>query len=143
MILGQVEGDQAVANVNLRLWYREAAAAMRDRGFNVAFRPHPDTPQVTVAGVQTLGGTLAEVLDRAAAAVTWNSNSGVDAALAGVPVIACDRGSMAWPIATHGLAGVSSRPERSDWLAQLAWSQFSKMELASGMAWDFLRRGLD
>src|SRR3972149_2034071 len=41
LIMGQVPGDAACANVNLPAFYDEATVTMRKRGFDVRFRPHP------------------------------------------------------------------------------------------------------
>jgi hypothetical protein len=89
-------------------------------------------------GAMDAGGNLAEALAGAAFAVTWNSNSGVDAAMAGVPVVAMDEGSMAWPVAAHDLGAVPRLPERRPWAAQLAWCQWRPEEIADGTAWEAL-----
>ena len=77
--------------------------------------------------------------------VTLNSNSGVDAALAGVPVIAFDEGSMAWPVAGHKPQDAihPPRPDRLRWAAELAWCQWTDREFETGECWEHLRRGMD
>ena len=134
LLLGQTPGDQSVAHVNLQAWYGQAEAAMRKRGFQVRMRPHPN--------VSKTGRPIEEDLAGAACAVSFNSNSGVLAALSGVPVIACDIGSMAWGVAAHGLDADLIRPDRSEWLTGLAWKQWTREEMSSGFAWEHVRAAM-
>jgi hypothetical protein len=115
---------------------RQGRAALAKAGHaHVRFRPHPGAQRrggaAEVPGAATIGGTLAEALAGAALVVTFNSNSGVDAALAGRPVVAMDAGSMAWAVAGHEVAEVV-QPDRTAWAARLAWCQFNKAEMESG-----------
>jgi hypothetical protein len=82
---------------------------------------------------------IAADLAEAVVAVTFNSTAGVEAALAGTPVIACDEGSMAWDVAAHGVAKIGHRPDRTGWAHRLAWCQFSPEEIRNGFAFDVLR----
>jgi hypothetical protein len=141
LLMGQVPGDQALAHVDIRAWYRDAISRLADWEMPVMFRPHPlslDTPAPD--GAIGLSGDLSAALDGAAAAVTFNSNTGVDAALAGVPVYALDEGSMARPVACHDLFMAPQRPDRGQWVANLAWCQWTVDEVAAGEAWAHLRR---
>ena len=144
LLLGQVPSDSACLNVRMHPWLSNVAQQLRVRGWRVVFRPHPSSPRMVVPGAEQapFGASLADDLSGAAVAVTWNSNSGVDAALAGVPVIACDEGSMAWDIAGHDLADPLTTPDRSEWSARLAWRQWLQEEVASGEAWPHIRAAL-
>lgn len=137
LILGQVPGDMSVQGVNLPPLYAEWAKKLKSQGFDVAFRPHPKAPREWVDGVTTIpaGKDLNAVLTTVCMAVTYNSNSGVDAVLAGVPTVAMDRGSMAWPVTGHEIA-MPPQPDRSAWAHNLAWKQYTKEEIASGYAWE-------
>jgi len=77
-------------------------------------------------------------LEAARYAVTFNSNSGVDAALAGVPVVAMDEGSMAWQVAGHRIGEIVF-PDREKWAHDLAFAQWDVEEITSGEAWEHLR----
>lgn len=145
LLVGQVRSDPAVNGANMRRWYAEAATVLAERfaPMPVMFRPHPveirrETAE-PVEGVPTLHGELCEALERAVLVVTYNSNVGTDAVLAGVPAIACDDGSMAWPVVAHGLGAPIIRPERAEWCARLAWRQWSQEELRDGTAWEHVR----
>lgn len=143
LILAQVPGDMSCYGVNMEAWYVEAAAAMEARGYIVGLREHPAAVarglHVRALPDRRVGGTLEDALSVAAVAVTWNSNSGVDAVLAGVPVIACDPGAMCWEVAAHGLDAPIRRPDREAWAARLAWTQWTIDEIASGEAWEHVR----
>lgn len=142
LLIGQVAGDMSLKPVggDLAAWYRDTAMALVKKGYDVRYRPHPGTvkrggPVATPPGAKPIGGTLADALSSAALVVTFNSNTGVESVLAGVPTVAMDRGSMAWPVTTHFLDAEPVRPARSSWLAQLAWMQWTLDEMASGECW--------
>src|SRR5690606_8866320 len=123
---------------NMAPWYAEAVRqAQAAYGLPVKFRPHPRAVakgyQQRPSNAEPSTGSLAEALADAHVAVTWNSNSAVDAVLAGVPTVAVDAGSMAWDVAAHSI-GTIVRPDRSNWMVRLAWSQWSLDEIASGAA---------
>jgi hypothetical protein len=131
VIMGQVLGDQSVKHVNIGNWYRTAAAGCVAAGYEVQFRPHPGARgSRDLHGMEQARGSLAEVLDGAGLVVTFNSNSGVDAVLAGRATVAMDPGSMVWDIAAHDI--VETFPDRSAWAARLAWCQYSREEMESG-----------
>jgi hypothetical protein len=136
LICGQVPGDQSLKGQDLVPWYAEQAARYRDAGHAVFFRPHPLAarrgPIPSIPGAPTLTGELSAALARAHLVVTYNSNTGVDALLAGKPTHVEDRGGMAYGI---------GQAERMDWLARLAWRQFTLDEIHSGFAWEHVRDG--
>jgi len=86
-------------------------------------------------------GSLDDALRWAGLVVTMNSNTGVDAVMAGVPGVVCDVGSMAWPVSSIGLGADPVRPDREDWFAAMAWRQWTLEELASGSAWEHVQQG--
>lgn len=141
LILGQVPGDMSVHGLDLPDLYAGIARDLARLwpGLPLRFRPHPQGPSdLAPAGVTATEGSLAEDLDGARFAVTWNSNSGVDAALAGVPVYVLDAGGMARPVAAHALCEDLYRPDRETWAAGLAWCQWTVEEFRRGEAWAFL-----
>jgi hypothetical protein len=145
LLMGQVPTDAALAGVDFHAWCRGAVPKIQaETGLSVMFRRHPlaRIPQ-SVEGAMLLAGDLADALAGAALAVTYNSNSGVDAALAGIPVVAMGRGSMAWPVASHAITAdaLQFRPDRAQWAARLAWCQWTIDEIRSGAAWDHIKAG--
>ena len=122
-------------------WIHDAAAAaQRAYGRKVYFRPHPHpAANGFKPTLPLIGGTLESALDRAYAALIYNSNSGVDAVLAGVPLICGDRGSMAYPMACR-VGDPLVRPDRFQWLNDLAFAQWTDEEIGNGEAWNHLQQ---
>lgn len=140
VVCGQVPWDVSVQDTDHRAWCQDTVEMLRRRGYEVRFRPHP----MTVTRGVDYGVTphpKAEI-DQARFAVTWNSNSAVDAAVAGVPVVAMNRGSMAWDVAGHDLDAFPPKPDRTQWAADLAYAQWNIGEFRSGAAWAHISRGL-
>lgn len=135
LLVGQVPGDAALQGQNLTPWYMQTAkAAAALYGLPVRFRKHPrERFARTVPGTYADTGTLRDALSGAAVVVTFNSNTGVEAMLAGKPTVAVDEGAMAWPVAAHAL-GEDANPDRQAWAYDLAWKQWAVEEIASGEA---------
>lgn len=130
LIMGQTPGDMSVRGVDLDRFYADAKSEFEARGFKTKFRPHPNVSQPD---------PMEEDFAGAACAVTWNSNSGVDAVLAGIPIVAMDAGSMVREIAGHELK-MPPVPDRTPWAHKIAWCQWSMQEMASGYCWDIVGR---
>ncbi len=142
VVAGQIPNDTSVDTVNIRNWVYAQISAIREKGFKVVYKPHPDDTgsQRVPAETITMRGDLDEVLKRAKCIVTFNSTVGVDAMIAGVPVIAMDQKSRVYSIAGHDLdylkkKGKIDEPGREQWAHDLAYCQWSKKELANGKAW--------
>lgn len=147
LILGQVTGDASIEGVDIAAWYAHAYQALRKHGLLVFFRPHPveikrrgAAAMTACAGARLLEAPLEKTLAGAAVAAAYNSNALTDAVLAGVPVVAGDRGAMAWPVARQKFA---DHPESAgnvfEWAARLAWCQWLPEEIADGTAWEALK----
>lgn len=142
VIMGQVPGDAALAGMDVGRWVGGVAKTLRARySLPVYFRPHPNAGQDGPSDVLT--GSLADCLERARLVVTFNSNAGVDAVLAGVTTVAMDQGSMAWNVALHEPLLASHHPDRTGWAHRLAYCQWTQAELADGTAWAHLSRNFD
>lgn len=138
LILGQVPGDASLQGRDLMPLYTEwAKEAAQAYGLPVHFRMHPKAAEKGYrqkpAGTVESTGTLDEALAGARTAICFNSNSAVDAVLAGVPTVTMDRGSMAWEVTGHQI-GSLMKPDRRAWASRLAWRQWSLDEIASGEA---------
>lgn len=131
LLIGQVEGDASVRGLDLHAFYVDAMAKLEGAGFKVKFRPHP----VAAARVGKQVAPLEADLAGARLVVTLNSNTAVESVLAGVPTIAMDQGSMAWPVTGHDLPTRPGRPDREPWAHRLAWCQWRKDEMADGTCW--------
>lgn len=132
LILGQTPGDASLFGVDYLGWLTETVHALRGQGHDVLFRPHPKARGVQPP-CEVSESALEEDLDASEFAVTFNSNSAVDAVLRGTPCIVADRGSIAWDVCGHGLGEVAY-PDREEWAHRLAWKQWLPDELANGSA---------
>lgn len=132
LLIGQVPGDASHAHADLEAWYREVADHIP-----VVFRPHPKGAPRVFPSCEVSNLSLEEDLERASVVITFSSNTGVDAALSGVPVIAFDEGSMAWDIAGHDLNEIKT-PDRTQWAYNLAYCQWTEDEIKAGEAWEHL-----
>jgi hypothetical protein len=130
LVIGQVDGDAALGGLDVARWREETERELVRLGWRPVFRPHPV--------VSRPKRPLAADLRGAALCVTYNSTTGVEAVLAGVPTVTLDAGAMAWPVASHRLGDPASRPEREPWAHDLAWAQWSLDEIASGETWAHL-----
>lgn len=143
LLCGQVPWDASVEGTNHYQWIQNTAAEIRRRSAKLlVFRPHPMAPLAPLDGIEYSTAPLKTDLVDAHCVVTFNSNSAVEAFLAGVPAFACDEGSMAWSICNRSLDDLSNpkKAERQGWLNDLAYAQWSLSEFRSGQAWAHLTR---
>jgi hypothetical protein len=139
VIMGQVRGDAALESCPDYVGWLDRTARELSMLGPVAFRAHPSDLSIpTPKHAERLHGSLADALAIANHVVTWNSNSAVDAVLAGVPCIVMDRGSMAWPVSHHG-GSSQITPDREWWFAHLTMAQWSPEEIARGEFWPWHR----
>lgn len=142
LIVGQVRGDASLTGVDIDAWYEKAEFLISTRGYDVRLREHPVAIQqgkrTSAMQGNRLTGTLEEALAGASIVVTYNSNTGVESVLAGIPTIVCDIGAMAWPVAAHGLDAEIVTPDRTDWFRRMAWRQWTLEEISSGLAWEYV-----
>jgi len=87
---------------------------------------------------------ITEAVKGAKVVVTINSNSGVDAVLAGKPVVALDEGSMVYDIAANDFTNlhVPKWPDRTQWCNNIAYAQWKPNEMLKGEAWETLKQKL-
>lgn len=144
LLIGQVDGDNSVkGRINMKQWLSETACQLNDNfpAINIVFRPHPLSRQgYLVKGTSKSHGSLADDLYRARMCVTFNSNTGVDAVLAGTPTVTLDRGAMAYDVTSHDLTDWPTKPDRTQWAYDMAYKQWTEEEIANGDAWDHLKR---
>jgi hypothetical protein len=141
LLIGQVPGDMSLKGRDIAPWYVTAAVtAQAMYRMPVLFREHP---QNLARGLRRSPGYtemskavhLEDALADAHVVITYNSNTGVDAAIAGVPVVAVDPGSMASAVAASRV-GDRIMPAREPWAHALAWKQWTLREIAQGVPFD-------
>lgn len=148
VIAGQMPGDYSLDGVDIYEWVVDVATHIeRHSNRLIVVRPHPfdrdsDWHKLAMSlGIEISGQPLHIDLARAATWIAYTSGSSVDAAIAGVPVICLNPGNFAWDVSSHSLAGLE-KPwlgDRSQWLANLAYTQWTNEEIASGLCWRHLR----
>lgn len=139
VIMGQVPGDMSLQGYDLAQFYETAAGVLKNiHKKPVYFRPHPHGKTNFKPDLQPIEGDLEGVIDRAYAVVTYNSNTGVDAVVRGIPALSMDQGSMAYEVTSHALTDKLVRPDRSEWAARLAHCQWRPEEIANGDFWERL-----
>jgi len=142
VLCGQVPWDASVDTTNHVAWLKECAAELRKYPRPVVFRPHPSASLPPMKGCKYSKQPLSDDLQNAWAVVTFNSNSGVESLLEGVPVFAFDEGSMVWNVCNRSLSDIESPslPDRAQWLNDLCYAQWTLDEMKEGLAWKHLFR---
>lgn len=151
LIMGQVPGDASLRGMDTHDWCLKVAQDIRARGIDAKIRRHPKDATMNPRLLRArLHGRLSYYdmrdWDHAVADAKWivayNSNSAVDAVLQGIPTVTCDQGTMAWPITDHVPHRRPAMRDRTQWARDLAYTQWSIEELASGEAWDHIKQGV-
>ena len=73
------------------------------------------------------------------ATVSWSSNPGIHSIIEGVPAVV-NADSLAYGVAEHDLANIENprQPDRTQWLNDYAWTEFTVEEIANGIPLDLL-----
>ena len=130
VIMGQVASDSSVKHIGFNKWLKDTYDYYKHHG--VVYRPHPlEREPYIPEGLTVLEGTLEHAINNARMVITLNSNSSVDALLAGVITISCDLGSM-----IHNI-GLFSRKQ---WLKDMSYTQWTIEEMESGETWNHLKK---
>jgi hypothetical protein len=143
LLCGQVPWDASVDHVDYPSWLHFTAGQIKHRSDRpVIFRPHPQAKMSLAGCEQSRKATLLEDLENCWAVVTFNSNSSVESIIEGVPAFTFDAGAMAKGVANHWLDQIESpqMPDRHQWLADLAYAQWTLEEMKEGKAWAHLSR---
>jgi hypothetical protein len=143
LLCGQVPWDASVQHTDHVGWLSSAVEGIRkNTGKPVIFRPHPKGPDFNLPHTTKSTGTLESELEGAFAHVSFNSNSGVDAVLAGVPTFTGSRDAMADEVSNRNFLylGNPMMPDRKQWANNIAYTQWTLEEMAEGKAWAHLLR---
>lgn len=142
LLCGQVPWDASCDFTDHHKWLQETINKISERSDRrIVFRPHPLGKLPPLEGCEySVRKTIEEDLDGAHCHISFNSNTGVDAALAGVPTFAFDMGSMVWGICNKDLdrlesPRIPSVGEAWRWACDLAYAQWTPEEMRCGDAW--------
>jgi len=146
----QINGDQSLKYLDWGVNYQTICESIRKHtDLPILIRDHPTRPntQPKIEGVTDVKYAdfklpIQSAISGAKCVVTINSNAGVDAALAGKPVISIDKGSMVWDISDHDCVNVNNpkQYDRTQWCNDIAYAQWHPDELKSGEAWNHLKK---
>lgn len=152
LIAGQVPWDAAVQHVDFVQWAATLAAELRKQvavaglDLPIRFRPHPKAKDAvpTIIGTELSKDSLEYDLYNAYSVVTFNSNTGVDAVINGVPTCSFDVGSMVWDVSGHTVSSAifPLKLHREQWAHDLAYTQWNLEEMANGLPWRHLSKDL-
>lgn len=125
-------------------WERDAIARLRENTDRpIIYRPKPswkEAKPIEGVGYSPRTETIEAALKDCHAVVTHHSNAAVDGLVDGVPVFCWD--GVAAPMALQSLKQIEQphRPDgRDEWLAAIAWTQFTLDEMAEGLPWRHLK----
>ena len=145
IIMGQVKGDASLnGGPDMDKWYmyvHDAYVRMYPQ-YKVLFRDHPSSKgHMWARTIPRHSGSLESALSEARMVIAFNSNSLVDARLAGIDIISGSPGSMAWQVSARPTKKIES-PKLEEWAHAMAWTQWLLPEVESGDAIPFLLKGL-
>lgn len=147
LIIGQHEIGISTQHLDIIGWWEDVISYLSmatDRP--IKFRPHPNQTQFPKGKYEiTHDTTIEQDLENCWCAVARTTNGAVDAIINGIPVITPDQTCMAYDVSSHFLTEFIEpvTPDRTNWLAELAYSQWTINEMAEGLPWKHLRRFLN
>jgi hypothetical protein len=142
LLCGQVPWDASCDFEDHVPWLNRAVAEIdRNTHRKIIFRPHPLARIPPLEGCAYSQLDLQDDLEDAWCVVNFNSNSGVDSIMAGIPVFTFDVGSMVYSVSRHDWEiEAPVMPDRQQWLNDIAYAQWTPDELRSGEAWQHILR---
>jgi hypothetical protein len=147
--LQRVDGWSMCGN-NIQIWLDKTVKIIKScTTKTIVVRKHPgDRNQdkiVMPLGVRVSKNvSLTDDLASAWATVTFNSSPGVASLIQGVPVFVTDpipERSQVWPVCNTDLTTITNPVlhDREPWIHKLCQSHWNDDEVASGLAWKFMR----
>jgi len=151
LVLGQNLKGIGTTNIrkthpNPELWFAEKIQKIissTDR--TVIFRPHPlerkkryrDDKSGFGAEIST-NLKIENDLKNCWCVFSGTSNAAIDAIINGIPVVCDDRLSMTYDVSSRVFENLKT-PDRTQWAYDLAYSQWSLLEMSLGLCWRYLR----
>jgi hypothetical protein len=140
----RTDSEQWTGQPNISVWLHQTIDVIRQHSSrSIIVRPHPRQGVPSVPALlqkpQRVPYTydsfdFEQSLEDAWCVVNWNSGPGSQAIMAGVPAFVGPT-SLAAPVANLDLTQIENplRPDRDQWLNQLAHTEWTTQELATGM----------
>ena len=154
------DSQQWIGKPHIEDYVRDCIQQVRDSNLEydgICVRPHPRDHHTDFAFLNSLGddiyydcpNPLADTYDsfdhdkmfkRSKLIFNYSSGPSVQAALAGIPVI-CSEESLAWEVSVQDINNITY-PDRTDWLLDLAHTEWTVEEMKSGSVWKNLANSL-
>ena len=141
LVCGQVPWDASVDHIDFVEWTHSTVSSLKAMTKRpIVYRPHPLARTYAPWGSElSRNYWLEDDLNGCWCVVTFNSNSGVEAILAGIPTVAMDEGSMIMPVASSlGQVEAPWTPSREQWFNDLCYAQWTPTEMQKGFTWNHL-----
>jgi len=159
LLMTQLPGDASVRAMDMAQWTLYCISRIRqltDRAIRVRLHPALSAKgrqeflrdlapilienHSNVTWSSGLDQTLNAALSDCGVCVTYSSGSAIDAIVRGIPTIAMDEASMAFPVSSHFVEDVidpklATRSEVEQWIQMLANNQFNEQQIRSGQVW--------
>lgn len=148
IVAGQLPGDYSLDGVDILEWAHDVTNYLeRYSAREIILRPHPrDVTQkwkdlAETTGYELSTRSLGEDLARAGVWVSLTSGSAIDAIIAGVKSVCLSPNNFGWPVSLHSVDEIETAftPDRTAWVNQLTYSQWTREEIADGKAWESVR----
>jgi hypothetical protein len=150
LVVGQVGGDSAhgMPTFRFREWAEASVRTLRSlTDGRIIWRCHPKD-RYRIDGADAFSDpaeeSLADALERSWLVVAYNSTAGLEAMIAGLPVVAegpAVYSPLAWRLNQWSRVAPADPVELSRLLAALAYTQWSLEEIATGFPLDLALRG--
>jgi hypothetical protein len=148
----QLPGDASLRGTDINKWAYNRIISIRALSDNPIVIRTPqikrnfDLPKLVSVdeNITVQEGTkenLVPTLRDAFCSITYSSGLGVDSTVAGCPTIAYNPGNFAYSISSKFVTGIHNikRPDRTQWLHNLSYCQWSEEEMIDGKPWEHLR----
>lgn len=142
LVLGASGKSMAQHGFSYLQWEMATARQLVAMGLRVVYRPKPNDPErqtLPIAGVGHDERPLADALQAASFVVAHHSNAAIDALVAGVPVHCVTGAAAAFSVPLEAAANPPRLEGREQFLADVAWLQWTLEEMRAGTTWRHLK----
>ena len=161
LVCGQIPWDQNIQDISLRSWcgfVSHELSTKLDKSYKIRYKPHPKMMRhkgfghrydkaidMTSFGMATVEEeNLLKVIEekKIDIVICYSSNSAVESVIGGIPTITFNQSSMAWDVTSHeinhGTITNPFMPDRTQWLNNLAYTQWNLEEISQGLPFKHL-----
>ena len=161
LVCGQIPWDQNIQDISLRSWCRFVSCELSlrvNKNCKVRYKPHPK-----IMNNKGLGRRYDKALDMTSfdmsteqeknllqvieqkkidIVICYSSNSAVETVINGTPTITFSESSMAWDVTSYEINHQTMTnpfmPDRTQWLNNLAYTQWNLEEISQGLPFKHL-----